>query len=83
MEEKVINPTPEQVTKVFNEVYFGWFKKYKTATTVEEFKECMANANLIDRKYPYPLCHHMLIDLLNIIEGYCNQRGSDNHGDKN
>ena len=74
MEEKVNNPTPEQVTKIFNEVYFDWFKKYRSATTVEEFKVCMADANKIDRKYPFSLCHHMLIDLLNIIEGYCKER---------
>ncbi len=76
--EQSRNPTPDEVREVFNEVYNKFYRKYKEANTDEEFKSLIKEANVLDKKYPFELCHHMLLDLIKIIEIYYKERGKAN-----
>ena len=76
--EQTRNPTPDEVREIFNEVYNKFYRKYKQANTDEEFKLLIREANELDKKYPFDLCHHMLLDLINIIEKDYKERGKAN-----
>jgi hypothetical protein len=69
--EQTRNPTPD-------EVYNKFYRKYKEANTDEEFKSLIREANELDKKYSFDLCHHMLLDLINIIENNYKERGKAN-----
>ena len=76
--EQTRNPTPDEVREIFNEVYNKFYRKYKEANTDEEFKSLIREANELDKKYSFDLCHHMLLDLINIIENNYKERGKAN-----
>jgi len=79
MGEDVNYPSPEQVKLIFKDTY-NLYLKYKEASTDKEYLELIAESNEIDNKYPFQLCHVMVLELLNIIEDYCKQGGANNNG---
>lgn len=78
--EKLSIPNPEQVKLIFHEVYNGLFRKYKNARTDKEFMNFRNDANALSKKYPYKLCHEMLLEISEIIHKYSKEEGHEETG---
>lgn len=76
--EEQRTPTQDEVRSVMNEVYNVWFSKYKNAETDQEFQDMVRDVHEIKKKYPFKICHDMLLEMSNIIENYYKERNRDN-----
>lgn len=74
MDDNVKTPTQEQVRLIFKYTYLI-YTKYKGSTTNQEFESLRKECLELEKQYPFPLCHNILMDLLNIIEGHFKERG--------
>jgi len=73
MGEDVNCPSPEQVKEIYKDTY-NLYLKYKEASADKDITELMAEANELNKKYPFQLCHLILLELLNVIEDYIKKK---------
>jgi hypothetical protein len=51
-----------------NDVYNGFYLKWRNILTQENAAVMMQEAYELERKYPYDLCHSLLINLISCVE---------------
>lgn len=73
MDENKEYPSPDQVKAILNDVYNKWFTKHKNASTPEDYEELRREAIELDKKYPFELCHVMVLELMSIINSYAKE----------
>lgn len=61
-------PDHETVKNIMNEVYNGFYLKWRKSLTQENAGEMMLEVYDLERKYPYELCHSNLMNLIECIE---------------
>lgn len=62
-------PSQEEVRSIFHETYNVFYKKWKDISNPEDWVNLIQEANELDKKYPYPLCRQILLELVQVIEG--------------
>lgn len=61
-------PSHEEVRNIFNETYNVFYKKWRNISAPDDWKIMRQEAIELDRKYPYSLCHQILLELIECIE---------------
>lgn len=61
-------PEHETVKQIMNEVYNGFYLKWRISLTQDNASEMMKDVYAIEAKYPYQLCHDNLLNFIECIE---------------
>ena len=64
----VITPNKEQVKAIYRDTYMLYAKYNNVATT--NFRDFLKESHQLNKKYPFELCNHQLLDIANILDGY-------------
>lgn len=61
-------PSHEKIRQIFNDTYNVFYKKWKSISNLSDWDALMQDAREMNKKYPYPLCRRILLELVEIIE---------------
>lgn len=61
-------PDKEQVKNIFRDTY-NFYLKWIDISNPEDWVNLIQEANELDKKYQYPLCRQILLELVQVIEG--------------
>jgi hypothetical protein len=68
-------PDHENVKKMMNELYNGFYLKWRSILTLENAGQMMQEVHEIEKKYPFQLCRDILVGLVESIEEEYRKRG--------
>jgi hypothetical protein len=67
-------PDHETVKQIMNDVYNGFYLKWRKQLTQENAGEMMQEYRELNQRYPYELCYVNLLNLLECIENEFRRR---------
>lgn len=75
MENSNNYPPQEEIRNIFNETYNIFYQKWKSISNPADWSTLMQDARELNKKYPYPLCRRILLELVEIIEAEFMEKG--------
>lgn len=69
-------PDHEQVKSFMNEIYNNFYLKWRNELTLDNVEQMMQEVYDLDIKYPFELCHDVILGLVECIEDEYRRRNS-------
>lgn len=70
-------PAHEEVRQIFYETYNVFYLKWKDISNPADWDNLHKDMGELSKKYPYPICRQILLELVEIIEDGFKRRNED------